>query len=110
MALTGGCDNLIAIAKYPLKNNKDRLYLQPVSRKMRQTIEGWWVMNHRIIKALFLASSLVAGQAYALGLGKIALESNLNEPLVARIQLVSADDVSPNEVIVKLASQADFDK
>ncbi|HNN86011.1 MAG: FimV/HubP family polar landmark protein [Pseudomonadales bacterium] len=68
------------------------------------------MMNRTILKMLILLGSLVAGPIYALGLGKITLHSNLNEPLSASIQLVSVGDVSPNEVLVNLASQEDFDK
>ncbi len=66
--------------------------------------------NRTILKMLMLLGSLVASQAYALGLGNITLNSHLNEPLSARIQLVSTGEVSPNEVLVNLAPQEDFDK
>lgn len=68
------------------------------------------MIHRKILKGLLLLGSLLAGQAYALGLGNITLQSNLNEPLAARIQLVSAGNLSPNEVLVNLAPQEDFDK
>ncbi len=66
-------------------------------------------MNRKVLKTLLLMGGLTAGQAYALGLGNISLKSHLNEPLVASIPLVAAGDVSPNQVLVNLAPQADFD-
>ncbi|MCC7515975.1 MAG: hypothetical protein IT470_01400 [Pseudomonadales bacterium] len=57
-----------------------------------------------------LLGSLLAGQVQALGLGKITLQSNLNEPLEARIQLVSAEQLSEKDILVNLAPAADFER
>jgi pilus assembly protein FimV len=67
-------------------------------------------MNRKLFLLLNLLGSLVVSQAQALGLGNITLESHLNEPLVARIQLVSAERLTERDVLVNLAPQADFDR
>jgi FimV-like protein len=68
------------------------------------------MIHRKLLKGLLLLGSLLAGQAYALGLGNITLQSHLNEPLTAQIQLVAMGDLSANEVLVNLAPQEDFDK
>ncbi len=56
------------------------------------------------------ATLTYCGLASALGLGEIKLNSALNEPLDAEIPLVGAGELSDTEIIVTLASQADFDR
>lgn len=68
------------------------------------------MINRKMTKVLLLLGSFLASQAYALGLGNITLQSNLNEPLSAEIQLVALGEVSANAVLVNLAPQEDFDK
>ena len=48
--------------------------------------------------------------AWALGLGDITLNSALNQPLVAEIQLVSATPEELSNLRVSVASQATFDR
>ncbi|MEZ5597182.1 MAG: FimV/HubP family polar landmark protein [Pseudomonadales bacterium] len=50
------------------------------------------------------------GNAWALGLGEIELNSHLNQKLVAEIPLVDADGLGKDEIIVSLASNDDFDR
>ncbi len=60
---------------------------------------------------LALASLLAASPAaWALGLGEIHLNSNLNEKLDAQIELLDAQGLQPTEVIVSLASPKEFDQ
>ena len=51
---------------------------------------------------------LLSSQASALGLGSFILESALNQPLRARIEIVDLGEVSPADVVMQLASQEDF--
>ncbi len=59
---------------------------------------------------LILGLFLAAGETYALGLGEITLNSALNEPLRARIELVSATPEDLAELRVALASAETFER
>ncbi|MCH1459536.1 MAG: hypothetical protein L7U64_05015, partial [Luminiphilus sp.] len=48
--------------------------------------------------------------ALAIGIGDIAVDSYVNEPLSARIAILDPKDVSESEVIASLASLADFER
>lgn len=50
-----------------------------------------------------------ANVAFALGLGEITLNSALDQPLDAEIRLLQVRDLSAEEILVKLASQEQFD-
>ena len=63
-------------------------------------------MRTRLLPALLLA--LVPGVVSALGLGNLRLESALNEPLKARIELLSAKAEELNSLHVDLADEAAF--
>lgn len=63
--------------------------------------------------ALALLSSkalLVGSSVWAVGLGELELDSFLNEPLDARIALLDVDDLLPTQVLVKLASEEEFER
>lgn len=49
-----------------------------------------------------------AAHAKALGLGEITVESALNQPLAARIELLQLGTVRPDQISVQLASESDF--
>lgn len=51
---------------------------------------------------------LAAAQANALGLGEINIDSALNQPLAARIELRQLGGVSLDQITVQLASENDF--
>lgn len=53
---------------------------------------------------------LAAANAKALGLGEVTLDSALNQPLVARIELLQLDGVVPDQIQVRMASADDFDR
>jgi pilus assembly protein FimV len=53
---------------------------------------------------------LLASQASALGLGSLTLESSLNQPLRARIEIVDLGGVSPADIVVQMGSQQDFQR
>lgn len=58
----------------------------------------------------FFCSVLLAQAATALGLGDIQLNSKLNEPLNAEIILLDTQDLNSDQIIVGLASPADFER
>lgn len=63
--------------------------------------------------ALALLSSkalLVGSSVWAVGFGELELDSFLNEPLDARIALLDVDDLLPTQVLVKLASEEEFER
>src|SRR5690606_18996455 len=60
--------------------------------------------------AIAAASALSSGMAHALGLGEVTLQSSLNQPLVAEIELLEVRDLASNEVIPTLASPEEFVK
>ncbi|WP_370978878.1 FimV/HubP family polar landmark protein [Agaribacterium sp. ZY112] len=66
----------------------------------------------RRIASYILASATVLGSAgvNALGLGDISLKSHLNQRLDAEIELLEVRKLAEEEVLIKLASQADYDR
>ncbi|UTW45867.1 hypothetical protein KFE80_02850 [bacterium SCSIO 12696] len=63
------------------------------------------------VKALSAALALLVSQAAsAVGLGEIKLNSALNEPLNAEIELLSVGDLDELELFVNLASRKDFER
>ncbi|MDP3846131.1 MAG: FimV/HubP family polar landmark protein [Pseudomonas sp.] len=65
---------------------------------------------HKLLLTLASSSALYSGLVPALGLGAISLHSALNEPLEADIQLLEVGDLSADDVRVRLASEADFQR
>ena len=57
----------------------------------------------------FLAGSF-SDSSLAFTIGDIRLESALNEPLVANIQLLELDGLDESQILVALGSEADFDR
>ncbi|MNO70956.1 hypothetical protein D3C76_618570 [compost metagenome] len=68
------------------------------------------VRLRKLVQAIAAASALTTGMAHALGLGEIHLNSALNQPLDAEIDLLEVRDLSSAEVAPKLASPEDFSK
>ncbi len=64
----------------------------------------------KLAVALALAGGLGSGVAQALGLGEIELQSFLNEPLNAEINLRKSEGVSPGDVFVNIAPQSAFER
>lgn len=64
----------------------------------------------KLVLAIAAASALSSGMAHALGLGEVTLQSALNQPLVAEIELLEGRDLDANEVIPTLASPEAFNK
>lgn len=65
-------------------------------------------MARKLASALMVALMGAPPSISALGLGELDSESALNEPLTARIPLLSMRDAEPEAVRVSLASQAAF--
>lgn len=60
--------------------------------------------------AITLALITAAPNVDALGLGEIKLNSLLNRPLDARIELLDVGELSPSEILVSLANEEDFER
>ncbi|MES2674790.1 MAG: FimV/HubP family polar landmark protein [Pseudomonadota bacterium] len=64
----------------------------------------------KLVLVCSLASFALSNFASALGLGEITLNSTLNEPLNAEVKLVDTRDLSSDQILVALASPADFER
>src|SRR5690606_37486862 len=58
----------------------------------------------KLVLAITAASALSTGVAHALGLGEISLQSALNQPLVAEIELLEINGLGAGEIMASLAS------
>lgn len=68
-------------------------------------------MGQRILLLLTTLTALfVTPAVLALGLGEVSLQSGLNQPLKAQIQLLQVRDLSKNEILVGLGSAEDFSR
>lgn len=68
-------------------------------------------MTLRTSKSLLgLTLLLFSGFASALGLGGIKMNSAMNEPMDAEVEILNLGDLTENEIQVKLASAEDFQK
>ncbi|WP_339905802.1 FimV/HubP family polar landmark protein [Pseudomonas guineae] len=68
------------------------------------------VRVRKLVLAIAAASALSSGMAQALGLGEVTLQSALNQPLVAEIELLEVRDLASNELLPTLASPEAFTK
>lgn len=68
------------------------------------------VRVRKLVLAIAAASALSSGMAHALGLGEVTLQSSLNQPLVAEIELLEVRDLTSAELMPKLASPEEFTK
>lgn len=68
-------------------------------------------MKRLLANSILMASGiLLSSQLYALGLGELTLDSSLNQPLKASIELTDTAGLTEWEIKPNLASQADFDR
>lgn len=65
-------------------------------------------MVRKLALSLAIAAAMTAGQANALGLGEIRVNSALNEPLNADIRLVQVRDLSPMQIMPRMADIDEF--
>ena len=68
------------------------------------------MFRKRLSSLLVAFAALDATSALGLGLGEITLQSSLNEPLSAEIRLRGTDDLGPEQILVRLAPSADFER
>lgn len=64
----------------------------------------------KLVLACGFASFALSNYASALGLGEVKLKSTLNQPLSAEVQLLDTKGLSPEQIIVSLASSGDFER
>jgi len=64
----------------------------------------------KLVLACGFASFALSNYASALGLGEVKLKSTLNQPLSAEVQLLDTKGLSPEQIIVSLASSAEFER
>ena len=62
----------------------------------------------RAVLAALVASA--SGSALALGLGELEMQSFLNEPLQARVELLDTRDLTADDIRIRLAGVEDFDR
>ncbi len=67
-------------------------------------------MIRKVLISLLLALVIYTPVYHALGLGEIKLKSGLNEPLLAEITLLSVRGETPEQIIAKLGTVADFER
>lgn len=67
-------------------------------------------MARKFAAVVFSLGCIHASSTYALGLGDLKLESFLNEPLNAHVDLLNIDDLHADQIRVRLASKDDFDR
>ena len=65
-------------------------------------------MLRKLIVAMAATGAISAGPALGLGLGEITINSYLNQPLDAEIELVQIRELSSNEILPNLATRDDF--
>ena len=64
--------------------------------------------THFRLAAGFTLTALASSHGWALGLGALTLNSYLNEPLSAQVQLLEAEGLDENDVHVGLAPESEF--
>ena len=62
----------------------------------------------KLVAAMAVAGALGSGYVSALGLGEVRLNSALNQPLDAEIELLQVRELTRNEILPNLAAPADF--
>ncbi|WP_082849827.1 FimV family protein [Halioglobus sp. HI00S01] len=67
-------------------------------------------MARRIGAVVFSLGCLHASFSYAVGLGDLTLESFLNEPLKAQVEVLNTDGLNEDQIRIRLATREDFDR
>ncbi|WP_170287369.1 FimV family protein [Halioglobus maricola] len=67
-------------------------------------------MARRISAVVFSLGCLHASSSYAVGLGDLTLESFLNEPLKAQVEVLNTDGLNEDQIRIRLATKDDFDR
>ena len=69
-----------------------------------------YIMSRRLMRISLALVLLLSSEVWAIGLGDINLDSALNEPLRAEIELLSATPEELSNLVVSLASAETFDR
>lgn len=64
----------------------------------------------QLVLACGLTSFVLSPYVSALGLGEVKLKSSLNQPLEAEVKLLDTRDLTAEQILVTLASPADFER
>lgn len=64
----------------------------------------------QLVLACGLSSFVLSPYVSALGLGEVKLKSALNQPLEAEVKLLDTRDLTADQILVTLASPADFER
>jgi pilus assembly protein FimV len=67
-------------------------------------------MARKLAAAVFSLGALHTGSVWSLGLGELSLESFLNEPLKAKVDLLNTGGLHGDEIKIRLATKEDFEK
>ena len=89
------------------------LLMQGLMQKTKTQFVGNLIAQFKWVFAasVFTLSALVTmPSAYAVGLGEITVNSSLNEPLAANIEIINAGDLQDNQFLVSLASAEAFER
>ena len=63
-----------------------------------------------VVSAILISALATIPSASAVGLGEITVNSSLNEPLAARVQIINSGDLQDNQILVSLASAEAFER
>ncbi|MBA6412037.1 tetratricopeptide repeat protein [Parahaliea sp. F7430] len=66
--------------------------------------------KRKLAAVMFSLGCLQASSVWALGLGELSLESFLNEPLKAKVDLLNTADLQADQIKVRLATAEDFNR
>ena len=80
-------------------------------RQHTDTKQGFTMKLQKLVVVMSaLAGGVIPLDVYSLGLGGLTLNSTLNQPLDAEIELVQVEELRNSEVLVNLAGKRDFDR
>ena len=67
-------------------------------------------MARKFAAVVFSLGCIHASSSFALGLGDLKLESFLNEPLQAKVDLLNTDGLHSDQIRIRLATREDFER
>lgn len=67
-------------------------------------------MARKLAAVVFSLGCIHASSSFALGLGDLKLDSFLNEPLKAEVDLLNTDGLHADEIRIRLATREDFER
>ncbi|MEX2132246.1 MAG: FimV/HubP family polar landmark protein [Pseudohongiellaceae bacterium] len=84
------------------------MFDKKLAGQLKNKLKNNWL--RKIVVLVATLSLLVASRVYSVGLGNVVLESSLNQPLNARVEILQLGDVRANQITVVMASPADFER